>query len=139
MCRWSSTPASIAVVSRSCATPRRPCAASPGWEPTRSCWAIAWCGATCFVDVDELHVDDDSSRRSLALDRAYDLGRTLLLGDLGRSHPSLRRPSEDELLRATWTPEGPASMHLHMRAGAVEVIAWGPGRDWLLDALPRHL
>lgn len=81
----------------------------------------------------------DESTRSFVLDRPYDLGRTLLLGDLGRAHPALQRPGDDELLRATWTPDGPASVHVHVRGGAVEARAWGPGREWLLDALPQHL
>jgi 3-methyladenine DNA glycosylase/8-oxoguanine DNA glycosylase len=82
---------------------------------------------------------DEVSGRSYPLDGPYDLGRTLLLGDLGRQNSTLQRPSEDELLRATWTPEGPASVHVRVQASAVEARAWGPGREWLLDALPLHL
>jgi 3-methyladenine DNA glycosylase/8-oxoguanine DNA glycosylase len=82
---------------------------------------------------------DDSSERRYVLEGPYDLGRTLLLGDLGRKNATLQRPSDDELMRATWTPEGPASVHVRVRAGEVEARAWGPGRAWLLDALPGHL
>lgn len=82
---------------------------------------------------------DPSSERSYPLEGPYDLGRTLLLGDLGRKNATLQRPSDDELMRAAWTPEGPASVHVRVRGGAVEARAWGPGRDWLLDALPVHL
>ncbi|PRP97488.1 3-methyl-adenine DNA glycosylase II [Enhygromyxa salina] len=80
-----------------------------------------------------------SSVRRLALDRPLDLGHTLLLGDLGRANPTLRRPSPGELLRAQWTPDGAVSFRLALVSGAVEAEAWGPGRRWLLDELPRHL
>jgi 3-methyladenine DNA glycosylase/8-oxoguanine DNA glycosylase len=80
-----------------------------------------------------------SSERTFPLDHPYDLGRSLLLGDLGRANPTLVRPNEHELLRANWTPEGPASVHVRVRPGALEARAWGPGRSWLLDALPGHL
>jgi 3-methyladenine DNA glycosylase/8-oxoguanine DNA glycosylase len=80
-----------------------------------------------------------SSERSFSLDRPYDLKRSLLLGDLGRANPTLVCPNEHELLRATWSPEGPASLHIRVRPGALEACAWGPGRGWLLDALPQHL
>ena len=32
--------------------------------------------------------------------------------------------------RATHTPEGPATLHLLQRDGAVEIEAWGPGAGW---------
>lgn len=80
----------------------------------------------------------ESSRRH-ALDGPYDLGRSLLLGDLGRQNPMHARPHEAELARACWTPDGPASFHVRVMADAVEATAWGPGRAWVLDALPAHL
>lgn len=80
-----------------------------------------------------------SSERTFALDSPYDLGRSLLLRDLGRANPTLIRPNDHELLRAFWVPDGPVSLHLRVRPGALEARAWGPGREWLLDALPEHL
>jgi 3-methyladenine DNA glycosylase/8-oxoguanine DNA glycosylase len=80
-----------------------------------------------------------SSERVFPLDHPYDLERSLLLGDLGRANPTLARPNEHELLRAIWTPEGPASLHVRVRPGALEACTWGPGRTWCLDALPEHL
>lgn len=80
-----------------------------------------------------------SSERSFSLDQPYDLERSLLLGDLGRANPTLVRPSDHELLRAVWSPEGPASLHIRVRPGVLEACAWGPGREWLLDVLPQHL
>jgi 3-methyladenine DNA glycosylase/8-oxoguanine DNA glycosylase len=75
------------------------------------------------------------------LERPYDLGRSLMLADLGRQNPTLRRPTTNELMRAQWTPEGPASFHVCVRHddGAVEAEAWGPGHVWVLDQLAAHL
>jgi 3-methyladenine DNA glycosylase/8-oxoguanine DNA glycosylase len=80
-----------------------------------------------------------SSRRRIALEAPYDLARSLLLRDHGRANPTIARPAPGELLRAQRTPEGPASVHLRVHAGAVEAEAWGPGRAWLLDRLPTSL
>lgn len=84
---------------------------------------------------------EPSKRRRLTLPGPYDLGRSLLLADLGRSNPTARRPSPEELHRATPTVDGPASFRLQVErgAGAVEVEAWGPGREVLLDSLERVL
>jgi 3-methyladenine DNA glycosylase/8-oxoguanine DNA glycosylase len=40
------------------------------------------------------------------------------------------RLDNNEAWRATLTPEGPASVHLKLNRGAVDVEAWGPGADW---------
>jgi 3-methyladenine DNA glycosylase/8-oxoguanine DNA glycosylase len=40
------------------------------------------------------------------------------------------RLADVEAWRATWTPDGPATLHLLHRDGAVEVDAWGPGAAW---------
>jgi 3-methyladenine DNA glycosylase/8-oxoguanine DNA glycosylase len=42
-----------------------------------------------------------------------------------------------EVWRATRTPEGPATVHFRHSAGEVDVTAWGPGGDWLLDRAPQ--
>ena len=44
--------------------------------------------------------------------------------------------SAGEFIRATLTPDGPGTVHLDWRDGAVRAQAWGPGRDWLLDGVP---
>jgi 3-methyladenine DNA glycosylase/8-oxoguanine DNA glycosylase len=41
--------------------------------------------------------------------------------------------------RASRTPAGPGTLHVTLRAGAVEAEAWGPGAEWLLDRLPELL
>jgi 3-methyladenine DNA glycosylase/8-oxoguanine DNA glycosylase len=44
----------------------------------------------------------------------------------------------EEVLRATRTPLGPATMHVRRSSDAesLEVQAWGPGRDWIIDEMP---
>lgn len=80
-------------------------------------------------------------RRTLAFEGAYDLGKSLMLGDYGRSNPGIRRPSDHELVRATQTPDGPATVYVGVDAGArrIEAEAWGPGAAAVLDALPTVL
>lgn len=38
--------------------------------------------------------------------------------------------------RATFTPEGPGTLHLDWRSGAVHAAAYGPGAGWLLAGVP---
>jgi endonuclease III len=40
------------------------------------------------------------------------------------------RLDHNEAWRATLTPEGPASVHLKLNNGGVDVEAWGPGAGW---------
>ena len=80
-----------------------------------------------------------SLRRTCELDGPYDLERSLFLGDLGRSNPTLRRLGPGQLLRASHTPEGPATFAVAVGSGRVELEAWGPGAEWVLAALPDTL
>jgi 3-methyladenine DNA glycosylase/8-oxoguanine DNA glycosylase len=77
--------------------------------------------------------------RRVELEGPYDLAGSTLVGDLGGRHPSLRKPAPGELLRATRCPGGAVTYHLRHRreAGTLEVEAWGPGREWLLDGVPE--
>jgi 3-methyladenine DNA glycosylase/8-oxoguanine DNA glycosylase len=52
----------------------------------------------------------------------------LTLAPLGIG-PSLRRDGGD-VWRATRTPEGPATVHLHPEGSCLEVEAWGAGAGW---------
>ncbi len=41
-----------------------------------------------------------------------------------------------EFWRATFTPNGPATLHLDWSDGTVRSQAWGDGAEWLLDTVP---
>jgi 3-methyladenine DNA glycosylase/8-oxoguanine DNA glycosylase len=49
-------------------------------------------------------------------------------------HDPTLRVTAREAVRATRTPEGPATIHLAVSdAGTLALRGWGPGRDWALD------
>ncbi|MDQ3407970.1 MAG: DNA-3-methyladenine glycosylase 2 family protein [Chloroflexota bacterium] len=56
----------------------------------------------------------------------------------GRGDPTTRLTPTD-IWRATRTPEGPATLRLSRDGPDLRVVAWGPGREWALTALPRLL
>jgi hypothetical protein len=70
--------------------------------------------------------------------RPIDLRLTLGPLNRGRGDPSTRF-DEGSFLRATRTPDGPASEAVSTVPGGVLVRAWGPGAAWLLDAAPALL
>jgi len=41
-----------------------------------------------------------------------------------------------QFLRATFTPDGPGTLHLDWRTGTMRAQAWGDGADWLLRQVP---
>lgn len=41
--------------------------------------------------------------------------------------------------RTARTPFGAATMHLRLRQGAVDVVAWGPGAEWVIAGVPELL
>jgi 3-methyladenine DNA glycosylase/8-oxoguanine DNA glycosylase len=45
------------------------------------------------------------------------------------------RLTPGEFWRATYTPQGPATLHLDWRGDDLRAHAWGPGSDWLLDSV----
>jgi len=62
----------------------------------------------------------------------------LTLGPLARGgtgDPSVQLDGA-EIWRATRTPAGIATQRLRPRGGAIEVEAWGPGAEWLLEHAP---
>lgn len=66
-----------------------------------------------------------------------DLRRTVAFARMGIGDPCLR-VAGDSIWRATRTPEGPATERLQLVAGdTVEVEAWGPGADWVLQRAPK--
>ena len=74
-------------------------------------------------------------RRRVALGGPIELRATL--GPLARGpyDPCVRRAPR-EVWRATHTPDGPGTQRLTALADGVEVEAFGPGADWLLEHTP---
>jgi 3-methyladenine DNA glycosylase/8-oxoguanine DNA glycosylase len=70
--------------------------------------------------------------RKLTVDRPLDLGLTLGVLRDGAGDPCLRLES-GSALRATRTPEGPATLQLELSGGELEARAWGPGSEWALE------
>jgi 3-methyladenine DNA glycosylase/8-oxoguanine DNA glycosylase len=74
--------------------------------------------------------------RRIRLIRALDLRHTLAPMKRGAGDPTIRI-SGTEVWRATRTPAGPASQRLRLDSdGTLDVEAWGPGAEWLLDQAP---
>jgi 3-methyladenine DNA glycosylase/8-oxoguanine DNA glycosylase len=78
------------------------------------------------------------SSRTLPLPFALDLRRSLGPVRLGKHDPTVdvRR---DEVLRASRTPTGPATVHVRHRGDRLEVEAWGDGAEWALERAPGAL
>ncbi|MBC3992458.1 DNA-3-methyladenine glycosylase 2 family protein [Streptomyces sp. AC563] len=69
----------------------------------------------------------------------YDLVRNLSVLGRGPGDPAFRVAADGSVWRASRTPQGPGTIRLARRAGAIEARAWGAGADWLLDRLPALL
>jgi 3-methyladenine DNA glycosylase/8-oxoguanine DNA glycosylase len=57
----------------------------------------------------------------------------------GGSDPAFRITPDGTVWRASRTPAGPGTLRLTGSPAAIEGSAWGPGAQWLLDALPALL
>ncbi|MER7540832.1 DNA-3-methyladenine glycosylase 2 family protein [Streptomyces sp. NPDC097704] len=66
---------------------------------------------------------------------ALDLGLTLGPLRRGPADPTFRATPDGSVWRASRTPDGPGTIRI--RTDGAE--AWGPGREWLLEALPALL
>ncbi len=73
--------------------------------------------------------------RTVALTRPLDLRLTLSPFRLGKGDPSCLLRF-DESVRASRTPQGPATLHLVVRRGELAAEAWGDGADWALEHVP---
>jgi 3-methyladenine DNA glycosylase/8-oxoguanine DNA glycosylase len=73
--------------------------------------------------------------RTIPLDRPLDLRLTLGPHLRGTHDPAMRLGSAGAI-RATRTPDGPATIQLTIRGVALHVEAWGPGAERALDAAP---
>ena len=54
----------------------------------------------------------------------------------GRSDPSCAR-SDTSWTAATWTPDGPGTLHLEWSDVEIDAWAWGEGADWLLQRVDQ--
>lgn len=70
--------------------------------------------------------------RVLPLHVPLDLRLTLGVLREGAGDPCMLLASRDAV-RATRTPDGPATLELHVRGAELEARAWGPGAGWALD------
>ena len=79
-----------------------------------------------------------SSTRTFPLPLPLDVRVSLSPLRLGRRDPTARI-LPDQLLRASWTPEGPATLHARVAAGTATCEAWGAGAGWALEHAPALL
>jgi len=70
--------------------------------------------------------------RTLRLDRPIDFPLTLGPHVRGKGDPTMRL-AKTEAIRATRTPDGPATVAIRLRGTEIEVEAWGPGAERALD------
>lgn len=77
-------------------------------------------------------------RRSIPLPFAFDLRRSLHAVRLGKHDPTVNL-TRDAMVRATRTPEGPATVRVEHHGDRVEAEAWGDGAEWALAMAPSAL
>jgi hypothetical protein len=63
------------------------------------------------------------------------LAATLAAYRYGRADPTTRL-TDGQWWRATFTPQGPGTLHLDWRDGTLRAKAWGDGGEWLLESVP---
>jgi 3-methyladenine DNA glycosylase/8-oxoguanine DNA glycosylase len=68
-----------------------------------------------------------------------DLELTFGILALRKPHPCMRRDRDRSWWRATRTPLGPATTRFVPADGGIGAEAWGPGKEWALDAAPELL
>jgi 3-methyladenine DNA glycosylase/8-oxoguanine DNA glycosylase len=73
--------------------------------------------------------------RTLRIDRPLDLGLTLGPLRHGAGDPTIAI-ARGHVLRATRTPDGPATIELRITDDRLDAEAWGPGADRALAAVP---
>jgi len=86
--------------------------------------------------VGELHVE--ALETVFRMPARFDLGRTLAPLRHGPQDPSVHFATT-EVWRASWTPEGAATLHLTQEPGQIRARAWGAGAGWLLGGTPGLL
>jgi 3-methyladenine DNA glycosylase/8-oxoguanine DNA glycosylase len=74
--------------------------------------------------------------RSLCPSQPIDLIRTLAPLRHGGGDPTVKIDARG-IWRTTHTPVGPATMHLSTLGDSIDVEAWGPGAEWVLEMAPE--
>jgi 3-methyladenine DNA glycosylase/8-oxoguanine DNA glycosylase len=74
-------------------------------------------------------------QRVLPLPAAIDLRRSLRPLRVGRGDPTILL-GERAVLRATRTPDGPATIRIDQEDDRLLAEAWGPGAEWVLEHAP---
>ncbi|HYU93926.1 MAG TPA: DNA-3-methyladenine glycosylase 2 family protein [Actinomycetota bacterium] len=82
---------------------------------------------------------DEPRQTMLRLPLPVDLGLTLAILAHGKAHPCVRSNPDGSWWRATRTPLGPATTRFVPTDGGIRAEAWGPGKEWALDAAPELL
>ncbi len=72
--------------------------------------------------------------RTILLTAPLDLRRTVAIHVRGNGDPTFRLAA-GEAVRASRTPDGPATIEILLRGDRLSAEAWGPGADRLLDGL----
>jgi len=67
--------------------------------------------------------------------RPIDVWSTLRPLYRGAGDPTMRL-SESDVVRASRTPDGPVTIHFRSVPDGVDVEAWGPGAEWMLERAP---
>ena len=73
---------------------------------------------------------------------AVDVAAVLAVHRRGHGDPAYAVDASGAIWRACRTPDGPGTLRVAWRTASeteVSAAAWGPGADWLLDALPGML
>lgn len=79
-----------------------------------------------------------STTRIFPLPLPLDVRRSLAPLQMGPWDPTIRL-TPDQVLRAAWTPVGPATLHARVCDGEAVCEAWGDGADWALEHAPALL
>lgn len=75
----------------------------------------------------------------VSLPGPLDLRLTLGMLQRGGSRDPTIRLASDQVWRASWTPEGPATTLVELKSGRLRVRAWGPGAGWAIQSAPALL
>lgn len=70
------------------------------------------------------------------VDHAANIAVTLSVYRFGRRDTTTRLTTND-FVRATLTPNGPATLHIHWSPDHLDAHAWGDGAAWMLDQVGR--